>query len=225
MKLQLSVLAFCCLNVSTVLALEVTEKKNAPLETNCAVAGDLTIYGATETQLQGGFKSDGIYVVSGLSKVFVNVLGDKAIVDPNFSQPTNFTPGAGTYLVAWQNGKTKLNLPVLQPKDRYSVIAQVVYKVRRVPLGDGVLVEAEMISTDYTGDKSMPGKPINHGKKSLKFNTDKAFEDLTCTNILPKWCGDGIIDKEYGESCDRGEMNGAEGGTCSSTCQSVLTKN
>ena len=35
---------------------------------------------------------------------------------------------------------------------------------------------------------------------------------------LPRHCGDGVVDSLYGEACDEGDANGADGGGCTVTC-------
>ncbi len=170
---------------------------DAALEPVCAITTNVDIYGTLEYQLKDAFYADGEYIISGLSALTINTLGNKASIDPNFSQPSNYTPAAGAYSVAWQNGKTKLNLPSLVPADRDTTIAQLVYKIRRVPAGPGVTPIFERISVPDLGPSVFPGAAISYGLNTQSFNPSAAVVDNECQNIRPRWCGDGVIDSEY----------------------------
>lgn len=199
-------------------ALTVTTQQNGPIQNACAVSVDFDIYGNSQYQLKDAFNSDSAYIISSQSKVEINTLGNKASIDPNFSQPSNYAPGAGSFTVAWQNGKTKLNLASLVPADRGTTIAQVLYKIRRVPLGPGVTPNVELIAVPDLGPSVFPGPAVSYGINQNSFNPSAAFEDVECLNIKPRWCGDGIIDNDKGETCDNGAQNGTAGNACSATC-------
>lgn len=144
--------------VPAVNALQVTVTPNTAIQpaSSCTVVHNQVIYGNTQYQLKDALNTDGVYFVSNLSTVNINVLGGKASIDPNFSQPSNYTPGPGSYTVAWQNGKTFLNLTSLVPADRDTTIAQVNYKIRRVPLGAGVTPDLDLVSVPDYGPTSFP---------------------------------------------------------------------
>lgn len=206
-------------------ALTVTTQQNGPIQNACAISVDFDIYGKSQHQLKDTFNSDSTYILSSQSKVEINTLGNKASIDPNFSQPSNYAPGPGSYTVAWQNGKTKLNLPALVPSDRGTTIAQVLYKIRRLPLGPGVAPILELIAVPDLGPSVFPGPAVSYGINKNSFNPSAAYEDVACVNIKPRWCGDGVLDGDKGETCDNGAQNGTAGNACSATCTPVTNPN
>ncbi|MGP1681538.1 MAG: hypothetical protein ACTS8S_04335 [Giesbergeria sp.] len=218
---------FCALSgilfASNSFALQLLNVDNdkIPGATLCTKVVDLPIYGENQHQLYDYlFAEDGEYFISNLSSVAIYNNNEKVLIKGNFSQPSNYVPGRGSYIVAWQNGKTTLNLQKLREGDRDQVVAQVRFFIRKVPLAaSGVKPEVDLVSVAFEKDNPLNANvSVNHGKNSKFFDSNKAVQSVDCLNILPRWCGDGVIDKSHGEICDDGVGNG-ELGRCNATCQ------
>lgn len=74
---------------------------------------------------------------------------------------------------------------------------------------------------NYTYANFTGNTPVqtNLGNLNKNFDPSTTVIDNECITIIPRWCGDGVIDSTEGESCDLGVQNGQPGSTCNSLCE------
>ena len=219
--LATALLGFALFSASTVKALEVSwhEKPEQLPSTGGLLCKTSTLYGGNEVQLTNVFNAEGEFVVSALSRLDIWV-SPLLQIDGDFSQPSNYTPGKGEYLVAWQNGKTRALLTRLKPEHRLKPLAKLVYNTRIVPPGPGVsLQDTELVSVQHNPANLLQAILTSHGMIRKTFNPSAAQQLPACQVVQAHWCGDGVVDAAQGEVCDAGLSNGKPGASCSAQCQ------
>lgn len=71
----------------------------------------------------------------------------------------------------------------------------------------------------YCGDgKIQAGEECDNGSA----NDDNKYGGCTTQCKLGAYCGDGIVQAEFGEACDEGDNNGAAGSSCTVYCRKVV---
>ena len=118
-------------------------------------------------------------------------------------------------VVASQNYGAGTDIVNHAPK-RSDIAAQFVFKVaRRAANGKGTKEQ------EYQYMRSSDDS-IHKITKNLKFG-GAVHTDNECLNIYVAWCGDGILDKKYGEKCDPKDPQKAGWGNkgCNASCQPI----
>ena len=118
-------------------------------------------------------------------------------------------------VVASQNYGAGTDIVNHAPK-RSDIAAQFVFKVaRRAANGKGTKEQ------EYQYMRSSDDS-IHKITKNLKFG-GAVHTDNECLNIYVAWCGDGILDKKYGEKCDPKDPKKAGWGNkgCNASCQPI----
>lgn len=188
-------------------------------EASCAITRNATFYGLDNYQLWDELSTSKPSLVSGNSEVQVYVRGgNKMSIGNGWTQATNYTPAAGTYLAVWNNSGSSLNLPNLVPSDRNGTpIGQIVYHIRRAPeRASGSAMNAAWGSRTLVS--GFPSASTSYGSATRYINPSEVMVENECYNIFPAWCGDGVVDAANGETCDQGAQNGQPGSSCSATC-------
>ncbi len=147
---------------------------------------------------------------------------NKVVIGPNWQQNTNYVAGPGRYSAFWNTSFSQLNLGSLTPADRDQTVAQVVYQVIRFPESTS---GTSFATSWYSYDDTAGGFPSNYrsyGDSTRTFDFTAPEYEFECLNLKPRWCGDGVVDTNRGETCDDGATNGTPGAMCSSTCSRNL---
>lgn len=102
-------------------------------------------------------------------------------------------PTAGQFYTVWNNGLAGLNIPALVPADRDVPVAQIVYRVRRMLTGAN---NTYNYNGNYTYANFSGTTPVqtNLGNLNKNFDPSTLFVDNECISILPRWCGDSVLD-------------------------------
>lgn len=197
-------------------ALDITYANNELLK--CDEVHQASLYHNGAVHIHDRLNASGESYVSAKSSVRVYVKDGKMEIPDMWVQPTSYAPKAGKYYVIWNNGLAKLNLEKLEPKDRKSPVAQVVFNIRRANQSDG---GKELVGSYYTAPFTDGGTPqiidVSKDKPgfSRKFDLDKVYAEKLCYNFFARWCGDGVKDAE--EECD--PLESGSKNSCSKECR------
>lgn len=197
-------------------ALEIIYESNEFLR--CDEVHQASLYHGNETHIYDVLNASQESYVSAKSSVRVYVRDDKIEIPNMWVQATSYAPEAGKYYAIWNNGATKLNLGKLEPKDRKTPVAQVVFNIRRAFQSDG---GKELVGSYYTSPfkKGRAPEIVDLSKEkpgfSRKFDLSKIHGENFCYNMFARWCGDGVKDTE--EECDPLEINSKN--ACSKECK------
>ncbi|MDD2916753.1 MAG: hypothetical protein PHH70_02820 [Candidatus Gracilibacteria bacterium] len=199
------------------LALNITTHSSFQTSCDGGTFPPMIIYGTDKYHLWDYLNTSREGIISSLSEVSVYTPGGKMNIPNGWVQSSNYMPSSGQYYAVWNNQLSGLNLSSLVPSDRDTPVAQVVYRIRRMFVGANNTYNfgGSYVYSNYTG-----GTPAQTtlGNLNKSFDPSTLTTDSECISILPRWCGDGVLDAANGEQCDLGTQNGQPGSACSATC-------
>ncbi|MDP2103644.1 MAG: hypothetical protein Q8K26_01835, partial [Candidatus Gracilibacteria bacterium] len=208
--------------METSFALNITS--HASLQTNCdgGTFPPLVIYGTDTYHLWDYINTTREGIISGNSEVSVYVRNNKANIPNSWVQVSNYMPSAGQFYTVWNNGLAGLNIPALVPADRDVPVAQIVYRVRRMLTG---VNNTYNFNGSYIYANFTSATPVQTSLGNLNkfFDTSTLTVDNECIAILPRWCGDSVLDSANGETCDFNDTShtGWGVGGCDASCQPI----
>lgn len=175
---------------------------HSSIQTNCdgGTFPPLVIYGTDTIHMWDYINAAREGIISSNSEVSVYVQGNKVNIPNGWAQVSNYLPSAGQFYTVWNNQLTGLNLPSLVPADRDTPVAQVVYRIRRMYTGPS---NTYNFGGNYTYANFTGGVPsqTSLGNLNRGFDTSTLHVDNECISILPRWCGDSVVDSGH-EQCD-----------------------
>ncbi|NVP17784.1 hypothetical protein HUU51_03635, partial [Candidatus Gracilibacteria bacterium] len=110
-----------------------------------------------------------------------------------------------------------------KPKNVNNKTLQFVFNIRHGAIGGGSTTQTRYYyprSGWYNNPSTRESKTINN-----YFVSNYQVHENECLNVTLAWCGDGVLDSSYGETCDPSDPNktGWGAGGCNNSCQPINT--
>jgi len=197
---------------------------HSSLQSNCdgGTFPPLVIYGNDTYHLWDYINTVQEGIIASNSDVSVYINSNKVNIPNGWVQVSNYMPSAGQFYTVWNNQLAGLNIPNLVPADRDTPVAQIVYRIKRMLTGtsNSFNFNGNYIFSNFTGNNPVQ---MNLGSLNKNFDPSTVTADNECISILPRWCGDSVLDSANGEQCDFNDAThtGWGVGGCDVSCQPI----